>query len=120
MNGQKLKFMPAEPISAPENCGILKTEKSNMGRALSFSATTKATKASSVATLADTSAAGVFVSFASLLVYTFGVFLKPVSEEFGWTRESVSLAFGLAAITVAVCSPPLGALLDRFDVHVTY
>jgi MFS family permease len=57
---------------------------------------------------------GVFVSFASVLVYTFGVFLKPLAEEFGWSRESVSAAFGIAAMTVAVCSPPLGYLLDRF------
>jgi MFS family permease len=55
----------------------------------------------------------VFVSFASLLVYTFGVFLKPLSEEFGWSRAAVSAAFGIAAMTVAVCSPPLGYLLDR-------
>jgi predicted MFS family arabinose efflux permease len=57
--------------------------------------------------------AGVFVSFASVLVYTFAIFLKPLSEEFGWSRESVSAAFGIAAMTVAVCSPPLGYLLDR-------
>ncbi|HTA44228.1 MAG TPA: MFS transporter [Bryobacteraceae bacterium] len=56
----------------------------------------------------------VFVSFASLLVYTFSVFLKPLTQEFGWSRESTSLAFGIAAMTVAVCSPPLGILLDRF------
>lgn len=56
---------------------------------------------------------GVFVSFASLLVYTFGVFLKPLAEEFSWSREAVSAAFGIAAMTVAVCSPPLGYLLDR-------
>ncbi len=56
---------------------------------------------------------GVFVSFASLLVYTFGIFLKPLAEEFSWSREAVSAAFGIAAMTVAVCSPPLGYLLDR-------
>ena len=56
----------------------------------------------------------VFVSFASLLVYTFSVFLKPMTEEFGWSRESASIAFGIAAMTVAVCSPPLGLLLDRY------
>ena len=59
------------------------------------------------------SSAGVFVSFASLLVYTFGIFLKPLAEEFSWSRESVSAAFGIAAMTVAVCSPALGHLLDR-------
>ncbi len=57
---------------------------------------------------------GVMVGFGSLLVFTFGVFLKPLSAEFGWSRESISAAFGLAALTVAVCSPPLGHLLDRF------
>jgi MFS family permease len=56
---------------------------------------------------------GVFVSFASLLVYTFGVLLKPLAEEFAWSRESVSAAFGIAAMTVAACSPPLGYLFDR-------
>jgi MFS family permease len=56
----------------------------------------------------------VFVSFASLLVFTFSVFLKPLTAEFGWSRESASLAFAIAAMTVAVCSPPLGFLLDRY------
>lgn len=60
------------------------------------------------------SAVGVFVSFASLLVYTFGVFLKPLAEEFAWSRETVSAAFGIAAMMVALCSPPLGYLFDRF------
>jgi MFS family permease len=54
------------------------------------------------------------VSFGSLLVFTFSVFLKPLSAEFGWSRESISAGFGIAAITVAVCSPVLGKLLDRY------
>lgn len=57
---------------------------------------------------------GVMVSFGSLLVFTFSVFLKPLSAEFGWSRESISAAFGIAAMTVAVCSPVLGRLLDRY------
>jgi MFS family permease len=56
----------------------------------------------------------VLVSFASLLVYTFAIFLRPLSTEFGWSREAVSLAFGIAALAVAACSPPLGWLLDRY------
>ena len=63
--------------------------------------------------VAGAASVGVFVSFASLLVYTFGVLLKPLAEEFSWSRESVSAAFGIAAMTVAVCSPPLGYFLDR-------
>jgi predicted MFS family arabinose efflux permease len=57
---------------------------------------------------------GVMAGFGSLLVFTFGIFLKPLTAEFHWTRESVSLAFGLAALTVAAASPLLGQLLDRF------
>jgi len=57
---------------------------------------------------------GLFVSFGSLLVYTFGIFLKPLTEQFSWSRQSVSLAFGMAAMSVAVSSPPLGYLIDRF------
>lgn len=60
------------------------------------------------------SAVGVFVGFASLFVYTFALFLKPLADEFGWSRQDVSSAFGFAAISIALCSPPLGYLLDRF------
>jgi MFS family permease len=57
---------------------------------------------------------GVMVSFGSLLVFTFSIFLKPVTEEFRWSREAASAGFGLAALTVALCSPVLGHLLDRY------
>lgn len=57
---------------------------------------------------------GVMVSFGSLVVFTFSVFLKPLTSEFGWSRESASAAFGIAAMTIAVASPLLGRLLDRY------
>jgi len=60
------------------------------------------------------SGVGVFVSFGSLLVYTFGIFLKPLTEEFAWSRQAVSLGFGIAAMALAAASPPLGYLIDRF------
>ncbi|MNJ54246.1 hypothetical protein D3C77_496790 [compost metagenome] len=44
MNGQKLKFMPAEPNKAPEKRRMRNTEKSNMGSALRRCATTKTMK----------------------------------------------------------------------------
>ena len=64
--------------------------------------------------VAIASSACVFVSFASLLVYTFGVFLKPLTLQFGWSREAASAAFGIAALAVAACSPTIGYLLDRY------
>src|SRR5439155_23206616 len=42
------------------------------------------------------------------------VFLKPLTAEFGWSRQSASAAFGIAAMSVAACSPLLGLLLDRY------
>ena len=63
--------------------------------------------------VAAASSLGVFVGFSSLFVYTFGVFLKPIAEEFSWSREAVSLAFGIAAMAVAGVSPLLGRWLDR-------
>jgi len=64
--------------------------------------------------VAAASSAGVLVGFASLFIYTFAIFLKPLAAEFGWSREAVSAAFGIAALAVAACSPPLGWLLDRY------
>jgi MFS family permease len=57
---------------------------------------------------------GVMVSFAAVVPYTFGLFLKPLSVTFGWHREDVAAGFSIAALTVAAASPGLGILLDRF------
>jgi MFS family permease len=57
---------------------------------------------------------GVMAGFGSLFVYTFAVFVKPLSAEFHWNREAISLGFGLAAITLGLISPLLGRLIDRF------
>lgn len=57
---------------------------------------------------------GVMASFAAVVPYTFGVFLKPLSNAFGWHREAISAGFSIAALTVAAASPGLGFLLDRF------
>jgi len=56
---------------------------------------------------------GAFVSFGSLMVFTFGIFLTALTKQFGWSRGDVSMAFTVTALTVAVCSPVLGRLLDR-------
>lgn len=56
---------------------------------------------------------GVMVSFAAIMPYTFSLFLEPLSKAFGWHREAMSSAFGIAAITVALFSPGIGMLLDR-------
>src|SRR3984957_5777855 len=57
---------------------------------------------------------GVMAGFGSLFVYTFSVFVKPLATEFGWSREAISSGFAIAAVTLGVCSPPLGRWIDRF------
>lgn len=58
--------------------------------------------------------AGVMVSFAPIIPYTFSLFLDPLHAAFGWKREAMDGAFALAAITVAFVSPLIGILLDRY------
>jgi MFS family permease len=57
---------------------------------------------------------GVMVGFGALVPYTFSLFLAPLHEAFGWQREAISMAFGITAMTIALCSPGIGHLLDRY------
>ena len=57
---------------------------------------------------------GVGVSFSPIVPYTFSLFLNPLHAAFGWQREAISGTFALAAITVAIVSPGIGVLFDRF------
>jgi predicted MFS family arabinose efflux permease len=57
---------------------------------------------------------GVMVSFAGIVPSTFSIFLNPLHQAFGWKREALGGAFALTAMTVALVSPLIGLLLDRF------
>ncbi|MGQ0429536.1 MAG: MFS transporter [Gammaproteobacteria bacterium] len=49
------------------------------------------------------------------MVYTvFGLFLIPISTEFGWPRSAVSFALLLLAVIGAISYPVVGRLIDRF------
>ena len=48
---------------------------------------------------------GVMAGFGSLFVYTFGVFVRPLSAQFGWSREGISRGFGFAALTWPFAPP---------------
>ncbi len=61
-----------------------------------------------------TACCGVFAGFGSLFIYTFGVFLKPLAAAFGWSRAEISMGFMAAVLAVAVSSPLLGRLFDRY------
>jgi MFS family permease len=57
---------------------------------------------------------GVMLGYSVLIPYTFGIFLKPLASSFGWRRDSISIALSCVAITIAICAPLLGRLLDSF------
>ena len=65
---------------------------------------------------------GYFVVGASLLImstmwavyYAFGVFFKPVLNEFGWTKAMTSGAFSLASIMNGLLTVAVGGLTDKF------
>jgi MFS family permease len=62
-------------------------------------------------------ASGAATFFSSCLVYTFAVFLRPLTAEFSWSREIVSTAYGVMGVTVAAASPFIGYVLDRAGVR---
>lgn len=52
--------------------------------------------------------------FGSIVVYSFGAFIKPLNAQFGWSRQTISTAFACTSFTLGICSPVIGYLLDRF------
>jgi MFS family permease len=60
------------------------------------------------------SVCGLLVGSGPILIFSSGVFLKPVSAELGVTRGDLSSALFLAAICTAIACPILGWFLDRF------
>lgn len=45
--------------------------------------------------------------------FLFGVVLKPVTEQFGWSRASLTGAVMLGMVTISLCQPFVGAAVDR-------
>jgi MFS family permease len=43
-----------------------------------------------------------------------GVFIKPLEDEFGWTRASISLAVAMSLFAYGFGGPLAGSLIDRF------
>ncbi len=59
-------------------------------------------------------ACGLLVGAGAILVFTFGVFLKPVTEDLGVSRGDLSAGLGVGAWFVALSCTIIGWLIDRF------
>src|SRR5262245_48605175 len=45
---------------------------------------------------------------------TFGIFVKPLAETFGWSRSAISLGFSIVAGFASLAAPIVGLFADRF------
>lgn len=45
--------------------------------------------------------------------FLFGVVLKPVAEEFGWSRSALTAAVMVSTVVLSLCQPAVGLLVDR-------
>lgn len=59
-------------------------------------------------------AVGLFFGAAPVVVYSFGIFLKSITQDLHSGRAAVSLAFTLHNLSNAAVNPFLGRLVDRF------
>lgn len=66
--------------------------------------------------IAATGAASVGLVFgpSTMLVFSFGVFIAPLSAAFGWTRPSITFGSTIIALTIMLVAPLQGWLVDRF------
>jgi MFS family permease len=55
---------------------------------------------------------GLALCFGPIIVGTFGIFLKPLTREFGWSRGQVSMAFSVAMLAHTATVPFIGRLAD--------
>src|SRR5512136_326782 len=65
----------------------------------------------------------IIISFITLVISfgilsSFGVFFKPLLNEFGWTRAATSGAFSLCSIIQGLLGIAMGGITDRFGPRV--
>lgn len=60
------------------------------------------------------SSLGLMFSQGTLLLYSFGVFVGPLTAEFGWSRTQVALALAISQWSFAASAPVWGILIDRY------
>src|SRR6185437_1050778 len=60
---------------------------------------------------------GLFVCNGPVLAFTFGVFLKPLMADMGWTRGTASFALSFGGIVSAMMVPVIGVMMDRWSIR---
>ena len=57
---------------------------------------------------------GLAFSISPTFLASMSVFIKPLAAEFGWGRTQVSAAVSVSTLLLAVCSPLIGPMLDKY------
>ncbi len=57
------------------------------------------------------------MALASTSVYSVGLFIAPLEEEFGWSRAEISAGLTINTVLSVLVSPFIGMLLDRMGVR---
>lgn len=52
--------------------------------------------------------------FYSVLIYSMGLFMQPLADEFGWSRSQISAGMSISAILAIPLSPVVGGMIDRW------
>jgi len=58
-------------------------------------------------------AAGLGYATSVIHIYGLGPYIQPLSAEFGWSRTETTVGLTIATLVQAVCSVPIGMLVDR-------
>ena len=60
---------------------------------------------------------GLMANNGVISIFTFSVFLKPITEELGWGRATITSAMFLAGVVAVIVTPIVGKLMDMFGVR---
>lgn len=68
-------------------------------------------------TLVLAAAVGIGFGLAPIPFYTIGVFVQPLSKEFGWSPDDILLALLVISIAILISAPLVGMISDRWGVR---
>lgn len=60
------------------------------------------------------SSVGIASGLSGLAFYTFGAFIVPLEEAFGWSRGELSIASSFLIVGTAITAPIIGTIIDKF------
>ncbi len=60
------------------------------------------------------SSVGIASGLSGLAFYTFGAFIVPLEEAFGWSRGELSIASSFLIVGTAITAPIIGIIIDKY------